>query len=202
MTDINITFTYDLADTYLSQKNELKKTAKWTYIGPDKIWVFIDNETNEINYNFVTEADYPTPLDHTKIEIDCAKHPLIATLLNANKYLIDQTELPQLSINLPNGEVYTRAKNPDPYHTYERSELTYKDSIWVTSWKKPWITWEDIYKTRDFYVEQAELDLQNVVTLPDSLKQKLNTYVETLKNLEKDWKDFEPYMCILPDYPL
>jgi hypothetical protein len=207
MTEINIKFTYDLADDYLSQENTLKKTAEWSYIGPDKIWIFVNDETKTVtDYNFITEENngenYPTPLDYTKVMLNCAENPLIATLLNANKYVVDQTDLPQTEIILPNGTVYTRAKNPDPYHTYESAEITYENGSWSTPWKKSWITWQDIYKARDFYVEQAELDLKNVTTLPDILKTKLTDYINTLKNLEQDWEEFHPYMVVLPDYPL
>lgn len=206
MTQINIKFTYNLADDYLSQTNLLGKTAEWTYIGPDKIWIFVDTETNRIgNYNHLTEEEdgaiYPCPEGHFRVEVDCVNNPLLATLLNANSYTVDQNDLPQIEINLPDGNVYSRPRDPDPNHTYESSEIVYNDGDWTIPWKKSWVTWEDIYKASSQYISLAEKDLE-ITSLPESIKTKLTDYITALKNLETDWADFEPYMYILPDYPL
>lgn len=207
MTQININFTYNLADDYLAQTNDLGKTNEWTYVGPDRIWVFINNDNNKVgDFSFLTEEnngpEYPTPEGYTKVEINCALNPLLATLLNANSYFVDQNELEQLEIQLPNGNTYSRPRNPDPNHTYEAEEITYENNDWIIPWKKPWITWNDLYKIRDHWLQEAELELSTVVTLPDSLRTKLNDYINSLKNLETEWANFEPYMYILPDYPL
>ena len=207
MANIKTEFTYNLADDYLAQTNSLGKTASWTYSGPDKIWVFVNIETGKIgDYNFLTiendGPDYPTPEDHTKVEIDCLQEPLLATLLNANTELVDLSSLEQLEIVLPNGGTYSRPLILDPTHTYEAAEIMYDNGQWTIPWKKPWITWNDIYKIRDQFLKEAELDLRNVSTLPESLKIKLTDYINTLKNIEADWADFEPYMFIFPDYPL
>lgn len=207
MTQINIKFIYNLADDYLVQSNDLGKTAEWTYIGPDKIWIFVDDESNKIDeFNHLTEEEdgssYPTPEGFTKIEIDCVNNPLLATLLNANIYTIDQNNLPQIEIQLPDGNVYSRPKDPDPNHTYESAEIVYNTGDWIIPWKKPWVTWEDFYKARDSGLKEAELELALVTTLPDSLKNKLNSYISSLKKLETEWSSFEPYMYIPPNYPL
>lgn len=207
MTEITKKFTYDLADDYLAQTNELKKTNEWLYNGPDKIWVFVENDSNNVGgFNFLTlENDgptYPTPLDHIKVEVNCEENPLLCTLLRANKYRPDLNDFPQVEISLPNGEVYKRPKNPDPEHTFEVSEIQYKDGKWSYSWKKPWVTWEDIYKSRDHLVKEAEKDLRLLTSLPESLKEKLQNYIDSLKNIETEWAGYEPYMYVFPKYPL
>lgn len=207
MVEITKNFTYNLADDYLAQTSSLNKTADWTYIGPDKIWILVNNETNRCDdFNILTKENdgetYPTPEGYTKVELDCNANPLIATLFRANINTIDSATLPQLEINLPNGDVYSRPQNPDPWHTYETSELTYVEGQWNLSWKKPWITWEEITKAKNDLILRAKLDQKNIIDLPDILKNKLANYITTLETLETTWAEFQPYMVILPDYPL
>ena len=59
MAKISKIFSYNLADDYLAQTNDLQKTALWTYNGPDKVWVFIDNETKKVfdNTYYTAEMD-------------------------------------------------------------------------------------------------------------------------------------------------
>ena len=90
MTTIRKQFIYELADDYLEKTTNLKKSAEWTYVGPDKIWVFVKTETNTLdtsNY-FTLEEDgpaMPTPIDCTKMEIDCSSDPLFCTLVGAGE---------------------------------------------------------------------------------------------------------------------
>ena len=88
ITRIEKTFTYDIADAYLYTTNNLKKTAEWTYKGPQYLWIFVDNETNKISSRFhYTErdngADVPTPAGMTKVMIDADKDPILASLIHS-----------------------------------------------------------------------------------------------------------------------
>lgn len=207
MTEITKKFTYNIPDNFLAQTHHLGKTHEWEYTGPDRIWVFVDDATGAVGeYNFRTlEEDgptYPTPLDFSKIEVDCAANPLLGTLLRANKYNPDINSFPQITVNLPDGNVYSRPENPEPNFAYEASETKYVNGEWQFVWKKPWVSWQDIYKVRDQFLKQAELELQHVTTLPPHLQAKLEKYIEDLKNIETVWADLEPYMYVFPDYPL
>ena len=55
MNKITKTFTYDCPDDYLYDTNALGKTGEWTYTGPDKIWVLVDNTTNKFAGGVLTE---------------------------------------------------------------------------------------------------------------------------------------------------
>ena len=53
------------------------------YNGPDKIWIFVDKDTGKSDTRsrlLLTEeengADFPTPEDQFKIEVDCATDPV------------------------------------------------------------------------------------------------------------------------------
>ena len=207
MAKITKKFLYNVADDYLVQTNDLGKTNEWTYIGPDKIWTFVDNDTGSVGeYNFRTLEEngptYPTPVGFTKVEVNCEENPLLCTLLRANEYQLDLNALPQKTIDLPDGRVYSRPQDTDPEHTYEATEVKYIDSQWTFGWRKLWVTWEDIYNVRNELVKQAELDLKYLTTLPAHLKEKLQNYIDSLKRIETDWEGFEPYMYVFPDYPL
>jgi hypothetical protein len=207
MVDITKNFTYNLADDYLAQTNNDNKTSSWTYSGPDKIWVFVNNETNLVNeYNYKTESEdgetYPTPEGFIKVLINCNENPLLGVLLNASSYSVNLNDLPQKEVNLPNGSKYVRPLNPDPNHTYEASEIQYINGEWIIPWKKPWMSWEIIYKQRDEYLKEALLTQKYVTDLPNSLKTKLQEYITSLENIETEWEGYEPYMYVFPDYPL
>lgn len=207
MVEITKTFKYKVADDYLAQTNNLNKEAEWTYIGPDKIWVFVNNKTKFIfDYPYKTEKEdgetYPTPLGYTKIMIDCNDNPLLGVLISASSYYVDINSLPQKEINLPNGNIYKRPITPDPMHTYEHSEIKYDNDEWIIPWKKPWVTWETIYNFRDGLLKNALIDQRNITTLPDSLKNKLEEYIDSIQKIETEWANYEPYMYVFPDYPL
>jgi hypothetical protein len=207
MADIKITFTYNLTDDYLSQTNNLNKSAEWIYEGPEKIWIFVNNETGKCDeFNPLTEQDngetYPDMEGYTKVLIDCREDPLLGILFRTNTNLVDTSILPQTEIGLPNGTVYKRPTTPDPLHTYETSEITYLNGEWTIPWKKPWISWELIYEIRDEYLERALTEQRLLPTLPDNLKTKLQEFIASLQNTETEWEGYEPYMHVFPDYPL
>lgn len=208
MTRISKLFTYDLADDYLAQTNELKKTATWTYHGPDRIWVFVDTETNKLyGTNFYTlEEDgpsIPSPLGCRKLEIDCQSNPLFCTLVGASDHF-DGDTLPKYSENLPNGEVYTRPMHPMPDHTYEFNDATYdpETNTWSYPWKQTWVTWEDLRTVIASQLEEVELEIRALTDLPSSLRAILEAYKTELENFETTWAGFDAYKVWIPTHPL
>jgi hypothetical protein len=208
MTRISRTFTYDLADDYLAQTSELRKSASWTYNGPDRIWVFLDNETNKLyGTNFYTlEEDgpsIPSPLGCTKLEINCQANPLFCTLVGASDH-VDGDALPKYSEDLPNGEVYTRPLNPMPDHTYEFNDAEYnpRTQQWSYPWKKTWVTWDDIRSVVASQLSQVETELRGLSDLPSSLRTMLETYKTELENFETTWAGIDAHKVWLPIHPI
>jgi hypothetical protein len=156
-TIISQTFTYNVPDDYLSTSTALNKTATHTYKGPDKIWVFVDKETNKYVGPWLTEAedgaDYPTPEHKLKVFVDCATNPLVCQIVGAD--ILHRTpydELEQHSETLPDGSVYTRVKDTPPDHTHDHEELAW-DPV-TQSWpqppfRTPHVTWEDLRNWRN-----------------------------------------------------
>jgi hypothetical protein len=188
MAKITKTFTYDIADDYLYETNDLGKTAEWTYSGPDKIWIFIDKETNLINCHFKTKEEdgdiYPTPLDQYKLMVDCETDPLLCCLVGADDPT-DHQALPQYEEELPDGTVYRRPLNPVPDHTYEATEIQYNPTteqlVKPYPWKKPHITWELFRKGRN--AELAMSDDRVVSDIPESLRTAWEEFRQKLRDI-------------------
>jgi hypothetical protein len=208
MAKISKIFSYNLADDYLAQTNDLQKTALWTYNGPDKVWVFIDNETKKLfNTTYYTAemngADIPTPEGTTKLEINCANNGLIGTLLGACDP-IDGSTLPQFSETLPNGEIYERPMSPMPDHTYEINDATYDFNTdeWTLPWKQTWVTWEQLISRRDGLLTDVTIEMRNVRDLPESIQTLFDAYKLELENLETNWEGYPAYKVWIPVHPI
>lgn len=193
MTKISKTFTYTIADDYLAQTNDLGKTASWTYDGEDKVWVFVDKETNKLrNTQYLTAAedgaDYPTPLDMHKVMIDCESNPLLCTLLGADE-LKDYSELPQIEEELPDGNTYVRPANTTPDHTYEILDIEYDPAtgefLEPYPWKKPWMSWADVRNNRNIKLRVS--DDRIVDDMPSALKAQWEEYRQKLRDLPQTY---------------
>ena len=192
MAKISKTFTYNIADDYLAQTNDLGKTNSWTYDGHDKIYAFFYKENGKYAGRFLTPddngADYPTPLDQYKFEIDATENPLLCCILGADE-VRDYTFLPQYEEELPCGGVYIRPLAPPPDHTYELSELVYdpdlNDVVKPYPWKKPHVTWTDIRTHRN----QLLLSSDNAITddMPAATKAKWEEYRQKLRDIPQTY---------------
>lgn len=208
MATIKRVFTYNLADDYLAQTNSLNKTAQWTYVGPDEFWIYLLKENGKPrDYNFFTKEmngdTIPTPIDCVKYHVKASNEPLLATLLGASE-MVDGNTLPQFTETLPNGETYSRPKNPMPDHTYEIADMYYDfdTETWHFPWKKTWIEWEDLLKVRDGLLEELAVTLRNVTDFPASIQEKLLNYKSELENIETIWAGYPAYKVWMPEKPL
>lgn len=188
MAKIQKTFSYDAPDEYLHQTRTLNKVGVWTYDGHDKIWAFVDKETNRLTGDFKTPeengADYPTPQHLIKVEIDCNENPLLACLLGADE-VRDYGLLDQHEETLPDGTVYRRPLIPPPDHTYEVLEIVYDPItgkfLEPYPWKKPHIDWAGIREWRNRILSFTD-DRVNEDT-PSALKAQWEEYRQKLRDI-------------------
>lgn len=211
MKKINKDFTYDLADDYLAQTNDLGKTASWTYTGPDKIWIYVVNDTGKLfDGNIYTEDDdgefRPEFEGCTKVLINAKEHLLLCTLLGASEYNPDPNDLPQFTETLPDGMIYSRPCDPMPDHTYDYNSIVYdfENKSWSFEWFKSWTTWEEIVSHKDKKLQEVIMQIENIKDLPDSLKLSLEGYKSELENFETTWEKYKNNvnMINLPQNPL
>lgn len=217
MAIIKKTFTYSLPDDYLAQTNTEEKTAEWTYEGPDKLYVFIENETGllRISSSFIptkeTEeeaegARVRAGLDHTAVLLDVNNSDLDA--LVASLYIGKDTGrsagYPQKEYKIDGVTYYERPEPTSPDHTYQASEIYYdlESGAWKTpfKWLQPWITIEQHTSVRDSILESAISGLDDP-ELSEEVLAKMPEYIEKLKNTYIKFAGWAPHMIPFPDDP-
>lgn len=198
------TFTYDLPDAYLYLTNDLGKTGQWTYKGPDKLWIFIDNQTKKVISRFhYTEqdngADVPTPIGQTKVLVDANVEPLLASIIH-NEY--DYSQLPQHTETLPDGNTYSHPDPQSPDHTYEITEIEYdiekQEFIKPLPWKKPHVSWDDLKKWRN---QQLDLSDAKIRSCRVEMIPAWEEYRQKLRDLPSLMEGVDPWKVIFPDAP-
>lgn len=197
-------FTYDIADAYLYQTNDLKKTAEWTYTGPRYLWIFVDNETNKISSRFhYTERDnghdVPTPIGMTKVMVDADKDPILASLIH-NEYVYG--DLPHTVEELPEGHTYGHPDPIPPDHTYELTSIVYDPATGEFNspypWKEPHITWEDIINTRNTMLQGTDA---RITQATEEQKPVWEAYRQKLRDLPKTFAGIDPWKVPFPEEP-
>jgi hypothetical protein len=203
-TIITKTFTFPVPDAYLYQTDTLKKTCEWTYIGPDKVWIFIDNITKKIVSRFhYTEKDnghdVPTPEGMTKVLVDANVDPIIISLVHNE---IDYGSLPHTVEQLPDGTTYGHPVNIPPDHTYELTEIAYNTAtgqfVKPYAWKPPHIDWETLKTVR--VAGLASSDRKIRLALPEEVAA-WEEYRQKLRDLPATFAGVDPWKVIFPPEP-
>lgn len=203
-TTITKTFTYPVPDKYLYQTDTLKRTCEWTYTGPDKVWVFVDNHTNKISSRFhYTEKDnghdVPTPIGMTKVMIDANVNPELISLFHNE---IDYGTLPQTVEQLPEGTTYGHPVNVPPDHTYELTEIEYNPTtgqfVKPYPWKKPHMDWEMLKKVRESGLAASDRQLR--LATPEQIPA-WEEYRQKLRDLPATFAGVDPWKVIFPEEP-
>jgi len=210
-------FSYDLPDDYLSQTSAKKLTAEWEYNGPEKLFVFIDNETGALKYfqSYIphdgTEesaqgAVIRAGLDSTAVLLTPGTddtHALVASLFMA----FDTSRVagyPQKEYKIDGVTLYERPDPTPPDHTYEAPEIKYDlekgEFVKPFSWKKPWVTEEQHRTVRDSIIEDAKRDLDNE-ELSEEVRAKLPEFIKKLEETYEKFAGWEVYMIPFPDDP-
>lgn len=214
---ITKTFTYNLPDDYLAQTSELGLTAEWTYEGPEKLFVFVENETGNLLFS---QSFIPTDgseeieagavlragLDTTAVLLTPGTnddHALVASLYHA----IDTSRsagYPQKEYKIDGVTLYERPDPTSPDHTYEPTEFKYNletgEFVKPYTWKKPWITMEQHVAVRDAILAGAKEDLENG-DLSEEVKAKMPEYIEKLEQTYEKFAGWQVHMIPFPDDP-
>lgn len=195
---------YDLPDDYLYQTNDKGLVGTYTYEGPDKIWVFVNNETGKLtNGVFYTERDdgdqIPIPENQTKVCVTADNDPVIISMIYRVNY-----EGPNKKENLPDGSVYERPDPTPPDHTYELMECEYDitNQKWKTPlpWKKPHMDWETLKMARNNMLRESDFLIRNnILTAEQSIA--LEEYRQKLRDLPDVFSGIDPWKVPFPQLP-
>lgn len=203
-TPIVKTFTYDIADSYLSQTRSLNRTAQWTYRGPRYFWLFVDAGTNKIMSQFYylerdNGADVPTPPGQIKVMVDAAVDPEIASCL-FNDYVY--ADLPHTVEQLPDGSTYGHPNPIPPDHTYELKEIQYNNTtgkfVKPYALKQPFMTWDLLSRHRNAALNISD---QRLASAAPEDKAAWETYRQTLRELPTTWAGISAWKVKFPQEP-
>jgi hypothetical protein len=206
-TIITKTCTYDLPDDYLYQTNTLGLTGSYEYEGPDKLWIFVNEETGmPINGQVYTERDdgdeVPAPQGTIKVFVDANVETVLASMIWRHK---DYSYLPTITEQLPDNTSYTRPEVQPPDHTYEFMECVYNVATneWVKPfpWKKPHMTWEGIRQGRLSLLAASDRVLATTL-LTTSEAAEYEVYRQKLRDLPAVFEGVDPWKIIFPEPPV
>jgi len=202
---ITRTCTYDMPDDYLHQTNTLGKTGSFEYHGPDKLWIFVSEETGKpLNGQVFTEKDdgdlVPTPPGMLKVFIDATVETVLASMIWRH---MDYSSLPTITETLPDGSTYTRNEPQPPDHVYEFMDCVYNPtSGWVKPfpWKQPHMTWEGLTTARNALLSASDRTLATTL-LTDEKRAEWETYRQALRDLPDTFAGVDPWKISFPAEP-
>jgi hypothetical protein len=174
------------------------KSRKYTYHGPDKIWLQIGEDGTE-KYGPLEASDIsdgrPVPVDVVEwFEVDCREYPLIcqlrAGIINELQEDYTSSEWHPQSPEIPGYDRYSYGTPLMPMDVFDKWKLKVVDGVptvppYSVNQKlhdrdEP-LTWDDIRKHRDKILKTSDTEIAE--DMPESLKQKWMEYRQTLRDL-------------------
>ena len=175
MADISVEFTYNVPDKWLEDTFNEGKTATYTYVGPEYLTFQIDNETGrEVGWCLIhpEELERPTPLNVTRVTVDCEEEPLLCEIANdvgredAAEMRFNRT----WSVDVAAPEGYEPIEIPDEYEPrdyYDEYNITYdfdtdEFNIPIRTWKTLKginpndVTWDHFRAYRNNLLKEAD----------------------------------------------
>lgn len=206
-TIITKTFSYPIPDDYLYQTNTENKTGSYTYTGPDKLWVFVNNDTGKLYSGICyTEKDdgedVPNGIGQTKVLVTAEADPEILSMiwLGDNDY----SALPTKAEELPDGSVYSRVDPTPPDHTYELMDCVYnlESQTWIKPfpWKKPHMDWDTLKAARINLLAESDKIIATKI-LTEEQAASLEVYRQKLRDLPTTFDGIDPWKVPFPTLP-
>jgi len=191
MTEITIDFEYPVPDEQYAQTDSKNKKGKLRYIGPDKVYIWVDNVTNKLcqwesgdTGEELWNGDIPMPTETGRflIQLDVATYPEIGAVFQG----IDHRAIPTVAEEVPGNMLpYYRNKFPTPDHAYEWKEIEYdpisKILVKPYPWKQPFITWKDRLARRDSLLLNSDVNVTD--DMPDSTKALILNYRQAMRDI-------------------
>lgn len=218
--EITKQFQYDLPDDYLSQENTLNLKADWTYVGPDKIWVFVDKITNKIKRDegfieYCEDIDYQHQLTAMQRRagiksyatiIESEKDPLLLAAIAVPPPEMKDMEVKNYYHHETGEWIYARPNPTTPCHTIEIEDCEY--DLEKQEWKKPY-PWKKPHVNREDYLIGYQRQLEYFKKLDTSKftkkqKQLWEEFMPEYENLLVKYERYldTPWMIKGPEVPL
>lgn len=214
-------FTYPIPDAWISEEFTKGKTGTWTYEGPEFLTFEIDNESGkESGWCLWLDEDLerPTPLDCTRVTVDCKDNPLLCEIANdAGKpeaLKLREERVWQVAYESPEGYENCetlRDEDFEPRDIYDEFNITYdfdtkEFNIPIKNWDTHGVPksfdWKEFRALRDRMLEDADGVIDD--GMPDSIRQKWLDYRQLLRDAPENLKEFDPGLAIqmMPSPPI
>mgnify|MGYP001568217586 CR=1 FL=1 len=205
----NVDFTYAIANTLFSSSTSEGRTGSATYTGPDRIWVFVDAETNlfsQIQPPLTTVedgADVPTPVGMRKVEVVAEDDPVVISIIR--EYEVTYADTTTTDETLPDGSTCTYNNVAELSETYEMQRLSHDGTSWdLGALDEPFVTWDDIIDSRNGALTASDGKISP--DMPESISAPWVAYRTALRDLPATFKhgeadEIEAWKVNMPDHP-
>jgi hypothetical protein len=210
MPTVTTDLTWICPDDFFSQSVANGDTATASYTGPDRLWVFVNNETNLIEFPAYSEADngatIPTMFGTTKVEITTeTQEGLMLLALLVGEALADPTGHAEANETLPNGSVHTTTTPIALESAYSQMTATYVDGTWTLPLRESPTAWSDILNARNGQLTAS--DGRIAPDMPAALKQQWVDYRQLLRDYPSTMgygtaDEVAAWKCSLPMQPV
>lgn len=206
MENFRKTFTYNTPAHLWGTELDETKTAEFEYVGPEKLWVFINEETNKFDgLPFLTARDnplnnYPIPVGYYMVELDANEEPLICSLFVRN---VPEETREETVEELPDGSQWKEPVTLYPTEIFDLRNIEFDTQ--TGNWVEPFAllqnntTMEDIRSIRDAMLNNA--DPYPSLGMPEALQEKWIDYKQKLRDLPEVWADVDPWKVMFPVSP-
>ena len=214
-------FTYPIPDAWISDQFTQGKTGTWTYEGPEFLTFEIDNDSGkESGWCLWLDEDLerPTPLDCTRVQVDCKENPLLCKIANdAGKpealKLREERVWKDFATSPDGYENVQTLEDADfePRDIYDEFNITYdfetkEFNIPVKNWDTHGVpssfNWDEFRKLRNRMLEDADGVIDD--GMPDSIRQKWLDYRQLLRDAPSALAEFDAGLAIqmMPSPPI
>ena len=219
---ISVEFDLPLPNDFLVDHSQSEgKTRKYTYHGPDKIYLQISKETGREVAGPLTDEDRadgrPVPQDAYFYEIDCVSNPLLCQL---RAPVIDELQEDYEDVDIwhpgsPDIDGYDRLSYQlplMPHDVYNVNSFRIVDGEpMFDAWTAPqklvdrneWLTWDEIKEHRNQLLRNS--DSQLAEDMPENLKNEWKAYRQKLRDfpavMQSNGVEPSIAMFMFPDQP-
>ena len=213
--EIEVKYEYAIPNKYLEQSDSEGKKGNYTYVGPEKIWIFVNNETKKIEVNMDAwaydeenehqEREVKTfcGLGHTPVLIDATKQPLLATLIWQDTEPHENYPCKAWRDPDTNEVIYWETDPLIPDDAYDQENIVYdfdkKEFVTPFPYERPGMTEEEWEDMRSSLINTATEDLNGFeMSDPNNAEHraKLVAYKTALENIwtkypkEDGWRHY------------
>ena len=212
ITNVTKQLTYKTPNEQWSTNDSQNKTATVTYTGPDKLWAFIDDDTQRISppvYTSLHDGDsIPVPPGMTRVMLDANVQDDLKVMAMLNGMLVTEpVGYTETAVALPDGSTYLD-RSPlfvTDIHNIDTVTYNFGTRSWNFSYRTSPVAWEDIINARNAKLTASDGRISP--DMPEALKTVWTEYRAALRNFPATMgrgtaNEVAAWKCQLPNPPV